>query len=463
MAQKNCVPPWLPFAILLCFSVLTANLAFAQNWGDPVWSDEFNGAANSAPDSTRWTFDIGNLHVNNEMEIYCSNPVGSSPSPCNSTTPSAFQDGNGNLVIEARNNSGTWTSARLKTEGISTANFQYGRIEARIKLPSATGLWPAFWMLGTNVGTVGWPASGEIDIMENVLTAPLGANKIASTIHGPGYSGGNGISKQYAFPNNGRVDDGYHIYGAIWSPYLIQFYVDDPTNIFQVIPATAIPSGTQWVYNNPFFLILNLAVGGDWPGPPDSSTPNPSQMLVDYVRVYKTATVRGPTMTVGSMSITAGQTGTSTLNLTSAVGTGKVYLTCSNAPSNSTCSISPNYVDFSNSATVTATVSLATQAHTGSIRRNHRRVWAFLTFGGIFFGLWLLPGIRKQRAGMLLGLILLLLPIVAVNACGSGASPTSTPAPPTLGGTPTGSYTMTVTSYTVSGDQSTASVAVTVK
>lgn len=462
MAQKNCVSQSLPFAILLFLFLSIANIASAQNWGNPIWSDEFNGAANTAPDSTTWTFDVGNLHVNNEVEIYCSNPVGSSPAPCNSTTPSAYQDGNGNLVIEARNNSGTWTSARLKTEGISTANFQYGRIEARMKLPSATGLWPAFWMLGTNISTVNWPASGEIDIMENVLTAPLGANKIASTIHGLGYSGGNGISKQYTFPNNGHVDDGYHIYGAIWSPYLIQFYVDDPTNIFQTIPATAIPSGTQWVYNKPFFLILNLAVGGDWPGPPDNTTPNPSQMLVDYVRVYKAATVAGPTMTAGSINITAGQSGTSTLNLTSMAGTGKVYLTCSNAPSNSTCSISPNYVDFSNSANATATVSLATQAHTASLRRNHTRAWAFLTFGGIFFELWLLPGIRKQRAGMLLGLILLLLPILAVNACGSGGSSTSTPPPPSLGGTPSGSYTMTLTSYTVSGDQSTASVAVTV-
>jgi beta-glucanase (GH16 family) len=452
----------LSFALLFFFLSL-ANIALAQTWNQ-AWSDEFNGAQNAAPDSTKWTFDVGNLHVNNELEIYCSNPVAGSPAPCNSTTPSAYQDGIGNLVIEARNNGGTWTSARLKTQGISTANFQYGRIEARIKLPSATGLWPAFWMLGSNIDTVNWPTSGEIDIMENVLTAPLGANKISPTIHGPGYYGTKGISKVYTFPNNGTVNDGYHIYGAIWSPYLIQFYVDDPSNIFQVIPATAIPSGTQWVYNNPFFLILNLAVGGDWPGPPDSSTPSPSQMLVDYVRVYKAATVLGPTMTAASMNITAGQTGTSTLNLTSTAGTGKVYLTCSNAPSNSMCSISPNYVDFSSSATGTATVSLATQAHTSGKRRTHTRgVWAFITLGGTMLGLWLIPGIRKQRAGMLLGVALLILPILAVNACGGGGSSSSpTPLPTPTGGTPSGSYSMTVTAYTVSGDQSTASVTVAV-
>ena len=462
MAEKNSVPQWASSAFLL-FALLIANIASAQNWGNPVWSDEFNGAQNAAPDSTKWTFDVGNLGVNNEIEIYCSNPVGTSPAPCNSGTPSAYQDGSGNLVIEARNNGGTWTSARLKTQGISTANFQYGRIEARMKLPSATGLWPAFWMLGSNIATVGWPASGEIDIMENVLTAPLGINKISSTIHGPGYSGGNGISKVYTLPNNGTVNDGYHIYGAIWSPYLIQFYVDDPTNIFQTIPASAIPAGTQWVYNNNFFLLLNLAVGGDWPGKPDSSTPSPSQMLVDYVRVYKAATIPGPMMTAASMNVTAGQTGTSAMNLTSAAGTGKVYLTCSNAPTNSSCSISPNFVDFTNSATATTTVSLATQAHTSSLRHNRTRVLALLSLGGTIFGLWLIPGVRKQRAGILLGLILLLLPILAVNACGGGgSSSSSTTQTPVTGGTQSGSYTLTVTSYTASGDQSTASVAVTV-
>ena len=119
----------------------------------------------------------------------------------------------GHLVIEARNNGGTWTSARLKTQGISTANFQYGRIEASIKLPLPPVYGRRSGCSAPTSTTVGWPASGEIDIMENVLTAPLGINKISSTIHGPGYSGGNGISKVYTFPNNGTVNDGYHIYG----------------------------------------------------------------------------------------------------------------------------------------------------------------------------------------------------------------------------------------------------------
>ena len=452
---------------LLAFVFLTGSLS-AQNWGTPVWSDEFNGAANSAPDSTKWTYDVGNLNVNHELEIYCANPIDASPAPpCDANNPNAYQDGNGNLVIRAiKTASGTWTSARLKTQGISTANFQYGRIEARMKLPSATGLWPAFWMLGSNISTVGWPQSGEIDIMENVLTAPLGATKIKSTIHGPGYSGGNGIGQVYAFPNSGRVDDaGYHVYGVIWSPYMTQFYIDDPANVFATIPVSAIPSGAQWVYNNNFFLLLNLAVGGDWPGPPDSTTPNPSLMYVDYVRVYKAATVPGPSMTVSSsITVTAGQAGTSTLNLNSTKGTGKVYLVCSNAPTNSTCSITPTYVDFSTSGTTTASISLTTQPHTSSSTWKRRPVWALISFSGTGFGLLLALGSRPRRKTTLVvvAISVLGISIMGINACGGGAATSSTPTAPTLGGTPSGSYTVTVTSFTVSGDQSTVAVPVTV-
>jgi beta-glucanase (GH16 family) len=449
----------------LFFFVHTSSLS-AQNWGAPVWSDEFNGAANSAPDSAKWVYDVGNLNVNHELEIYCANPIGASPAPpCDATNPNAYQDGNGNLVIKAiKTASGTWTSARLKTKGIPTANFQYGRMEARMKLPSATGLWPAFWMLGSNISTVGWPQSGEIDIMENVLTAPLGPTKIASTIHGPGYSGGNGISHVYAFPNSGRVDDsGYHIYGVIWSPYLIQFYVDDPTNVFTTVPASAIPSETQWVYNHDFFLIMNLAVGGDWPGPPDSTTPNPSLMYVDYVRVYKAAAAPGPDIAASPITVTAGQTGTSTLNLTATKGMGKVYLICSNAPANSTCAITPTYVDFSASATATATLSLSTQPRANASFFDRKRSLVLLSLSAAIFGLLLAPVSPRIRKTTHVTVAVALLGLfgTGMNACGGGGS-TSTPTPPTLGGTPSGSYSVTVTSYTVSADQSTVSVPVTV-
>jgi len=449
---------------LLLLVLSTGNLS-AQNWGTPVWSDEFNGVANSAPDSTKWTFDVGNLNVNHELEIYCANPMGKSPAPpCDGNNPNAFQDGNGNLVIKAiKTASGTWTSARLKTRGIPTANFQYGRMEARIKLPFATGLWPAFWMLGSNISSVGWPQSGEIDIMENVPTAPLGATRIKSTIHGPGYSGNNGIGEVYTFPNRGRVDDnGYHIYGVIWSPFLMQFYVDDPANIFYTIPPNGIPSGTQWVYNHNFFLILNLAVGGDWPGPPDGTTPNPSLMYVDYVRVYKAATVPGPVMTASSITVAAGQTGTSALKLSSTKGTGKVYLACSNAPANSTCSITPTYVDFSASGSATATISLSTQPHTAASIFEKRQLWALLSYGGTVFGLLLISGPRRRWKTALFILAIAIPATLGMDSHGEGGGTSFRPPASTSGGTPSGSYSLTVTSYTVSGDQSTASVPVTV-
>ena len=148
------------------------------------------------------------------------------------------------------------------------------------------GLWPAFWMLGTDITSVGWPQCGEQDIMEWV--PQYGPSTTSSAIHGPGYSGGNSVGRSFAFPNGGRVDDGnFHVYGVIWSPNQMQFYRDDHTQPFFTVTPANIPGGTQWVYNHPFFLIMNLAIGGGFPGPPNSSTPNPAVMLVDWVRVYQ--------------------------------------------------------------------------------------------------------------------------------------------------------------------------------
>jgi beta-glucanase (GH16 family) len=254
-----------------------------------AWSDEFDGPAGASPDPAKWTPEVGNDGWgNNELEYYCR--PGSGRAPCDARRPNARLDGRGHLLIEAFPSSGTWTSARLKTLGLEQT--RYGRVEARIRLPSGAGLWPAFWMLGVDVSSVGWPACGEIDVMENVPAVgdnPLGPTKIKSTIHGPGYSGGNGIGKVTAIPGGGRVDDGYHVYGAIWSPERVQFYVDDPGSPFFTVTPASLPKGTRWVYDHPFFLILNLAVGGGWPGPPDATTPNPARMLVDWVRVYKPA------------------------------------------------------------------------------------------------------------------------------------------------------------------------------
>ncbi len=273
----------------LIASPLLARQASGQTW-TLQWSDEFNAAAGTYPSSANWTYDTGNSGFGNpEIETYCT--PGSNAAPCVSSQPNAYQDGNGNLVIKAiRNGSGQWTSARLKTQGVK--QFQYGRIEARMKLPVGDGFWPAFWMLGTNEPSVGWPQCGEQDILEWVQSYT--PTTTSSTTHGPGYSGGNGIGAKFVFPNGGRVDDGnYHVYGVIWGPNSIQYYRDSPSNIFLTTTPATIPSGDQWVYNNPFFLLLNLAIGsGGFPGPTDSSTPASATMLVDYVRVYSSSSTR---------------------------------------------------------------------------------------------------------------------------------------------------------------------------
>jgi beta-glucanase (GH16 family) len=260
----------------------SAAAAAPDSWA-LAWSDDFDGPAGAAPDPAKWTYDSGGGGFgNHELEFYCRPGAGA---PCDAKRPNARLDGKGRLLIEAHLSSGTWTSARLKTVGL--AQFQYGRVEARIRLPAGTGLWPAFWLLGVDISRVDWPACGEIDVMENVPVAPLGPARIKSTIHGPGYSGVHGVGRVVAIPGGGRVDDGFHTYGVVWSPKKLSFYVDDAAAPFFTATPKSLPKGAPWVYDKPFFLILNLAVGGDWPGPPDATTPNPARMLVDWVRVYK--------------------------------------------------------------------------------------------------------------------------------------------------------------------------------
>lgn len=262
----------------------------AQSW-QLIWSDEFNGAANSYPDSSKWKYDTGaGGWGNGEWETYCA--PGSNATPCNAALPNVFLDGQGNLVIRARRDaSGKWTSARLKTQGLFS--FQYGRVEARMKLTVGNGLWPAFWMLGSHIGSVGWPNCGENDIIEWVDW--YGPGTTSSTSHGPGYFSNAGITARYTFPDRGRIDDsGYHIYGLIWSPNLLEYYRDSPKDIFLTITPASLPSGSRWVFNAPFFLLLNQAVGGNWFQGPDVTTPSPADMLVDYVRVYQTASTPRP-------------------------------------------------------------------------------------------------------------------------------------------------------------------------
>lgn len=249
----------------------------------------------SAPDSSKWNYDTGGGGWgNNEEETYCA--PGSNVAPCSAANPNAYLDGSGNLVIQAINSGGTWTSARMQTSG--KEELQYGRVEARMKLPRGAGVWPAFWLLGANFSTAAWPLCGEMDVMENV--PQLGPNKIASTIHGP-LSGGNGVGSRFTFPAGSQVDTGFHTYGVIWSPNQAQFYVDDPTQpFFTLTKSTGIPG--DWVFNHSFFVILNLAIGGYYPGYSDRTTPNPSVMTVDYVRVYR----HSDSLVSGAISVHAG-------------------------------------------------------------------------------------------------------------------------------------------------------------
>jgi beta-glucanase (GH16 family) len=228
-----------------------------------VWQDEFDG---DEINSDNWTYDLGGGGWgNHELQTYTNDPE-------NARTE------DGKLIIEAiKPESGTrqYTSARLKTQGLQT--FGYGRIEARIKLPTGQGIWSAFWMLGEDFPTSGWPNCGEIDILENIGKEDL----IHGTLHGPNYSGGNGVGGSYIDAEFNPQE--FHVYAIEWEPDEIRWYVDDVN--FNVIRSTDVPG--RWVYDHPFFIILNVAIGGEWPGPPNDKTEFPQQMVVDYVRVYE--------------------------------------------------------------------------------------------------------------------------------------------------------------------------------
>jgi beta-glucanase (GH16 family) len=241
-----------------------------------VWSDEFNGPDGSPVDRAKWTSATGGEGWGNqELEYYTARPQ------------NAIQQG-GHLVITALAEKYTgpdgvardYTSARLKTEG--KFSQRYGRFEARIRIPRGQGLWPAFWMLSADSRKHPWPQGGEIDIMENIGKEP---GLVHGTIHGPGYSGEHGISASFALPSGADFADDFHLYAVEWAPKSIRFYVDD--HLYATRTPADLPQGAKWVYRRPFFLLLNVAVGGDWPGNPDASTVFPQSMLVDYVRVYR--------------------------------------------------------------------------------------------------------------------------------------------------------------------------------
>jgi len=173
-----------------------------------------------------------------------------------------------------------YTSARMTTKGLFEQ--AYGRFEARLKIPRGQGIWPAFWLLGNDFGKIGWPACGEIDIMENIGKEP---STIHGSMHGPGYSGDDDFTSVYKLPGGVNFFDGFHVFAIEWEPGSVRFFVDQ--ELYAKLTPSRLPSGMKWVFDHPFYIILNVAVGGDWPGPPDSTTVFPQVMLVDYVRVYK--------------------------------------------------------------------------------------------------------------------------------------------------------------------------------
>lgn len=249
--------------------IAAAPLAFAEDRWQLAWSDEFDGPAGSAPDVSKWTYDLGATRWGNrELENYTDSRANS------------FLDGQGNLIIRAEKTADGYTSARLKTQGKFT--FSYGKAEARIRIPFGQGIWPAFWMLGANIGRVGWPRCGEVDIMENIGREPA---TVHATVHGPGYSGGHGIGRPYALPSGGKFADDFHLFTVVWQAESLEFAVDGAT-YHQVTPKS-LPKAGAWVFDAPMFLLLNLAIGGNWPGKPDATTQFPREMLVDFVRVYR--------------------------------------------------------------------------------------------------------------------------------------------------------------------------------
>ncbi len=256
------------FLVLGCATEETQTVV---NFTELTMQDEFD--VDGAPNSAIWGYDIGtgpngDGWGNQELQYYTDRPE-------NITVNNGF------LIITAEQedfNGSGYTSARILTKG--KFEQQYGRFEARMRLPFGKGMWPAFWMLGANIDSNPWPACGEIDIMENAGSAPT---IISGAVHGPGYFGGTPIIKEYDLEND-RFDTGFHVFGIEWGPEYINYYVDDV--LYNQITPDDVTG--EWVFDNgPFFIIINLAVGGLFDGPPNADTVFPQTMLIDYVRVYK--------------------------------------------------------------------------------------------------------------------------------------------------------------------------------
>lgn len=261
---------------LLCCSVINAQY---NNW-KMTFSDEFNAAKNTSFDKNKWTAEIGGKGWGNKELQYYTDSI-----------QNVYHNGDGSLVIkvlesDSKDSKECWygkckyTSARLITK--NKFDQKFGRFESRIKIPRGQGMWSAFWMLGSNIDKVGWANCGEIDIMENIGREP---SIVHGTVHGPGFSGESGITSEYSLLNKAKFADDFHIYAIDWKKNRIEFFVDG--KLYHTVTPKNLNENKKWVYNQPFFMILNLAIGGNWGGVPDETTIFPQEMLIDYVRVYK--------------------------------------------------------------------------------------------------------------------------------------------------------------------------------
>jgi len=324
-------------------------------------------------------------------------------------------------------------------------------------------MWPAFWMLGSQSG-VSWPTVGESDIMENWTTSVFngpGATGNRSTIHTQ-ITAGNGKGGAFTFPSGRQVDTAFHIYGQIWSANMIQFYVDDPTQPFFVVTASDLQSSDTWPFsspNNPFFVVMNMAVGGTLGGVPDTQTGSQLPMLVDYVRHYTPSQVPVPQIAAPTpITIAPGATtgNTTTLNLTGTLGTGRVTFSCTTTAPKASCIVTStdpvnvHTVDFSNSTNASATVAVTTTyyaAAAGIVGSGKWSLASAITF--TLMSLVLLRNGREFRRAFTLSSLALIIAIFP--SCGGGGYGGGGGGGGGGGnGTPKGSYTITVNAYTVS-------------
>lgn len=264
----------LPLLAALAACSGTATDSAADRGWTLVWSDEFNGAAGAAPDARSWVADVGGDGWGNGQLEHNTD-----------RTDNAFQDGDGHLVIRAQRESyegNAYTSARLTT--VDRVEYGPARVEARIQVPQGQGIWPAFWLLGADFPEVGWPACGEIDILELRGSDP---DTVITTVHGPGYNGGGGVSAETTLAGSETFADGFHDFAVDIDPDHIVWWIDGE-RVHTIRPGD-LPAGSGWVFDGPFFVILNVAVGGMFVQPPTDDTPFPADMVVDHVRIYERA------------------------------------------------------------------------------------------------------------------------------------------------------------------------------